>query len=101
MPPPPLRHDYSGRVAVAVVGVVFIGLVVAAALILFLVAFVAPRRSRRAQGKVDDTLESAQRKAGEASAPLTDLASKSFGNSRKATNKSANAGRKSRFKLPF
>ena len=87
--------------ALAVVGMVLIALVVAAALVLFFLAFVAPRRSRRAQGKIDGTLESAQRKAADASAPLTDLAARSFGDSRKATNKSANAGRKSRFKPPF
>jgi hypothetical protein len=50
---------------------------------------------------VDRTLGAGQRAGGKAPGLLGRLFSKSFGTSRKATNKSASAGRRGRGKLPL
>jgi hypothetical protein len=50
---------------------------------------------------VDRTLGVGQRAGGKAPGPLGRLFSKSFGHSRRATNKSASLGRRGRGKLPL
>jgi hypothetical protein len=50
---------------------------------------------------VDRTLGVGQRAGGKAPGPIGRLFSKSFGTSRKATNKSASTGRRARGKLPL
>jgi len=80
---------------------VFIGLVVAAVILLFLFAFVAPRLSWWPQRGVDKALGSGARGAGKAPGKTGRWLAKPFTKSRQATDKSASAGRKSRAKLPF
>ena len=72
-----------------------------ACLLLLVLAFLVPRLSRGPQRGVDRTLGTAQRTGERAPGPLGRLFSKSFGTSRRATNKSAEAGRKGRGKLPL
>ena len=78
-----------------------IGIIVAICLLLLVLAFLAPRLSRGPQRGVDATLGVGQRAGGKVPGPLGKLFSKSFGSSRKATNRSAGAGRKGRGKLPL
>ena len=68
---------------------------------LLVLAFLVPRLSQGPQRGVDKTLGVGQRTGGKAPGPIGRLFSKSFGTSRKATNKSAGAGRKGRGKLPL
>jgi hypothetical protein len=75
--------------------------IVAVCLLLLVLGFLVPRLSRGPQRGVDATLGVGQRAGGKAPGPIGKLFSKSFGSSRKATNKSAGAGRKSRGKLPL
>jgi hypothetical protein len=75
--------------------------IVAVCVILLVLAFLVPRLSRGPQRGVDKTLGVGQRAGGKAPGLLGKLFSKSFGSSRKATNKSASSGRKARGKLPF
>jgi Family of unknown function (DUF6411) len=77
--------------------VVIIGVCV----LLLVLGFLIPRLSRGPQRGVDKTLGVGQRAGGKAPGPLGRLLSKSFGTSRKATNRSAKAGRKGRGKLPL
>jgi hypothetical protein len=84
-----------GWAIVIVVTVVF-------CVVLFLLGFFSPRRGWRAQNDVDHALHKGEDKAGDKAPDAVDgWARKPFETSRKATDKSAEAGRKSRFKLPF
>jgi hypothetical protein len=78
-----------------------IGGIIAVCVVLLVLAFLLPRLSSGPQRGVDRTLGAGQRAGGKAPGPLGRLFSKSFGTSRKATNKSASAGRKGRGKLPL
>ena len=75
--------------------------IIAVCVLLLALGFLLPRLSRGPQRGVDSTLGVGQRAGGKAPGPLGRLFSKSFGSSRKATNKSAGAGRKGRGKLPL
>ncbi len=75
--------------------------IVAVCVLLLVLGFLVPRLSRGPQRGVDATLGAGQHAGGKAPGPLGKLFSKSFGSSRKATNKSAGAGRKGRGKLPL
>ena len=75
--------------------------IIAVCILLLVLAFLLPRLSRGPQRGVDATLGVGQQAGGKAPGPLGKLFSKSFGTSRKATNKSAGAGRKGRGKLPL
>jgi hypothetical protein len=75
--------------------------IVAVCVLLLVLGFLVPRLSRGPQRGVDATLGVGQRAGGKAPGPIGRLFSKSFGSSRKATNKSAGAGRKGRSKLPL
>jgi hypothetical protein len=68
--------------------------------ILLVLAFLLPRLSRHPQRGVDRTLGVGQRAGGSAPGALGRLLQKPFSSSRKATNKSAAAGRRGRSKLP-
>ena len=78
-----------------------IGIIVAVCIILLILAFLLPRLSRHPQRGVDRTLGVGQSAGGKAPGPIGKLFSKSFGTSRKATNKSASTGRKARDKMPL
>ncbi len=78
-----------------------IGIIIAVCVILLVLGFLVPRLSAGPQRGVDRTLGVGQRAGGKAPGPIGRLFSKSFGTSRKATNKSASTGRKGRGKLPF
>jgi Family of unknown function (DUF6411) len=78
---------------IAIIAVVCVALLV--------LAFLMPRLSGHPQRGVDRTLGLGQRAGGKAPGPIGRLFSKSFGSSRKATNKSASTGRKARSKLPL
>ncbi len=78
-----------------------IGAIIAVCIILLILAFLLPRLSSGPQKGVDRTLGVGQRAGGKAPGPIGKLFSKSFGTSRKATNKSASTGRKGRSKLPL
>ena len=78
-----------------------IAIIVAVCVVLLVLAFLMPRLSGHPQRGVDRTLGVGQRAGGKAPGILGRLFSKSFGTSRRATNKSASAGRKGRRKLPF
>ena len=77
-----------------------IGAIVAVCVVLFLLALLAPRLSTWPQRGVSRTLGAGARGGSKAPGPLGRLLGKSFSTSRKATNKSADAGRKTRGKLP-
>jgi hypothetical protein len=62
---------------------------------------VLPGLSRQPQRGVDRTLGVGQRTGGKAPGPIGRLFSKSFGMSRRATNKSAETGRRGRSKTPL
>jgi hypothetical protein len=76
-------------------------IIVAVCVVLLVLAFLLPKLSQGPQRGVDKTLGVGQRTGGKAPGPLGKLFSKSFGTSRKATNKSASSGRKGRGKLPL
>jgi len=78
-----------------------IAIIVAVCIILLILGFLVPRLSRGPQRGVDRTLGVGQRAGGKAPGPIGRLFSKSFGSSRKATNKSASTGRQARGKLPL
>jgi hypothetical protein len=87
----------------AVLGwVVVIGVTILFCIILFLLSFAVPWRGWRAQRDVDEALVKGENKAGDKAPDAVDAwVRKPFETSRRATGKSAEAGRKSRFKLPF
>ena len=78
-----------------------IAAIVAACIVLLVLGFLLPRLSIWPQRGVDRTLGAGQRTGGRAPGPIGKLFSKSFGTSRKATNKSASTGRRARGKLPL
>jgi hypothetical protein len=78
-----------------------IAIIVAVCIILLVLAFLVPRLSRHPQRGVDRTLGVGQRAGGKAPGPIGKLFSKSFGTSRRATNKSASVGRRGRGKMPL
>lgn len=78
-----------------------IGIIVAVCILLLILGFLLPRLSHGPQKGVDRTLGVGQRQGGKAPGPIGKLFSKSFGTSRKATNKSAQTGRKGRGKMPL
>jgi hypothetical protein len=78
-----------------------IAIIVAVCIILLVLAFLMPRLSSHPQRGVDRTLGVGQRAGGKAPGLLGRLFSKSFGTSRKATNRSAATGRRARGKLPL
>jgi hypothetical protein len=75
--------------------------IVVVCVVLLILAFLLPRLSRHPQRGVDKTLGVGQRAGGAAPGPLGRLLQKPFSSSRKATNKSASAGRRGRGKLPL
>jgi Family of unknown function (DUF6411) len=75
--------------------------IVAVCIVLLVLGFLLPRLSFWPQRGVDRTLGAGQRTGGKAPGPIGKLFSKSFGTSRKATNKSASTGRRGRDKLPL
>ncbi len=78
-----------------------IAILVAVCIVLLVLAFLLPRLSIWPQRGVDRTLGAGQRAGGKGPGPIGKLFSKSFGTSRKATNKSASTGRRARSKLPL
>jgi Family of unknown function (DUF6411) len=78
-----------------------VAIIVAVCVVLLILAFLLPRLSRHPQRGVDRTLGVGQAAGGRAPGPLGRLFSKSFGMSRRATNKSAETGRKGRGKRPL
>jgi hypothetical protein len=78
-----------------------IAIIVGVCVILLILGFLLPRLSIWPQRGVDRTLGTGQRAGGKAPGFLGRLFSKSFGSSRKATNRSASAGRRGRGKLPL
>jgi Family of unknown function (DUF6411) len=75
--------------------------VIAFCVLLFAIAFLFPRLSRKVERGGDAPLGVGQRAASEAPGRLGRWFQKPFSSSRKAVHKSGSAGRKSRFKLPF
>ena len=78
-----------------------IAAIVAVCIVLLILGFLLPRLSIWPQRGVDRTLGAGQRTGGKAPGPIGKLFSKSFGTSRKATNKSASTGRRARGKMPL
>lgn len=74
--------------------------VVAICVILFLLALLMPRLSRKPQSAVDRGFGAGARAAGKAPGPLGRWLPKPFRSSRRAADKSAAAGRKTRAKIP-
>jgi hypothetical protein len=79
---------------------VLIAAIVAVCIVLLVLAFLLPRLSRHPQRGVDKSLSAGQSAGAKAPGFLGRLLQKPFSSSRKATNKSAAAGRKGRGKLP-
>ncbi|MEJ7717285.1 MAG: DUF6411 family protein [Thermoleophilaceae bacterium] len=79
----------------------FIAVVAVICVVLLVLAFLVPALSRHPQKGVDKTLGKGQKGAGKAPGALGRWAQKPFSSSRRATNKSAQAGRKGRGKLPL
>jgi hypothetical protein len=77
-----------------------IAIIVGICIVLLVLAFLVPRFTGPQRG-VDQTLGVGQQAGGKAPGILGRFFSKSFGTSRKATNKSAATGRKGRGKMPF
>ena len=69
--------------------------------VLLVLAFLVPRLSRGPQQGVDRSLGIGQRAGSKAPGFLGRLLQKPFSSSRRATNKSAGAGRRARGKLPL
>jgi Family of unknown function (DUF6411) len=78
-----------------------IAIIVGVCILLLVLGFLVPRLSSGPQRGVDRSLGVGQRAGGKAPGPIGRLFSKSFGTSRKATNKSASLGRRGRGKLPL
>jgi hypothetical protein len=78
-----------------------IAAIIAFCVLLFVIAVLAPRASRKVERGGDAPLGVGQRAAGEAPGKLGRWFQKPFSTSRKAVHKSGSAGRKTRFKLPF
>jgi hypothetical protein len=78
-----------------------VAIIVGVCVVLLLLAFLLPRLSRGPQRGVDRTLGVGQRTGGKAPGPIGRLLSRSFGASRRATNRSASTGRRARGKSPL
>jgi hypothetical protein len=78
-----------------------IAIIAAVCVVLLVLAFLLPRLSHGPQKGVDKSLGAGQRAGGKAPGFLGRLFQKPFSSSRKATNKSANLGRKGRGKMPL
>jgi hypothetical protein len=92
-----------GVVVLAIIGwILLLAVTIVICVVLFALGFLAPLRGWRAQRDVDDALVKGEDKADDKSPDaLTDWVRKPFQTSRVAAGKSAEAGRRSRFKLPF
>jgi uncharacterized protein DUF6411 len=75
--------------------------IIAICIVLLVLAFLLPRLSRHPQHGVDKVLGTGQKGAGSAPGKLGHWLQKPFQTSRKATNKSAEAGREGRGKMPL
>jgi hypothetical protein len=75
--------------------------IAAVCVVLLVLGFLLPRLSRYPQRGVEKTLGAGQRAGGKAPSPLSRLLQKPFSTSRKATSRSASAGRRGRSKLPL
>ena len=75
--------------------------VIGVCIVLAVLAFLVPRLSSGPQKGVDRTLGAGQSGASKAPGALGRWLQKPFSSSRKATNKSASAGRRGRSKMPF
>jgi hypothetical protein len=78
-----------------------IGGVIALCVILFLLALIAPRLSRRPQRGVDRAFGLGARGGSQAPGKLGRWLAKPFTTGRKASDRSADAGRETRGKLPL
>ena len=78
-----------------------LGIIIAVCIVLLILGFLVPRLSRHPQRGVDRTLGVGQKAGGKAPGIVGRLFSKTFGTSRKATNRSAQTGRRGRGKLPL
>ncbi|HKG40382.1 MAG TPA: DUF6411 family protein [Conexibacter sp.] len=78
-----------------------IAAIIAICIVLAILAFLLPRLSSGPQRGVDKSLGVGQHGAAHAPEKLGTWLQKPFQSSRKATNKSASAGRKGRGKMPF
>jgi len=78
-----------------------IAAIIAFCILLFLVAILFPRMSRKMERGGDAPLGVGQRAASEAPGPFGRWLQKPFGKSRKAVHKSGSAGRRTRSKLPL
>jgi hypothetical protein len=77
-----------------------IAIIAAVCVVLLVLAFLVPRLSRGPQKGVDRSLGVGQSGASKAPGALGRWLQKPFSSSRKATNKSASAGRRGRGKMP-
>jgi hypothetical protein len=75
--------------------------VIALCIVLLVLAFLAPRLSRHPQRGASAALGVGARGGSKAPGPLGKLFSKPFRSSQKAVNRSGDAGRKGRSKLPL
>jgi hypothetical protein len=78
-----------------------IAVIAGVCVILLVLAFLLPRLSGHPQRGVDRTLGAGQSTAGRAPGFIGRLLQRPFGSSRRATNRSASAGRRARGKLPL
>jgi hypothetical protein len=78
-----------------------LAIIIGVCVILLILGFLVPRLSRKPQRGVDRTLGAGQQAGSHAPGILGRLFSKGFGTSRKATNRSAAAGRRGRSKTPL
>jgi hypothetical protein len=80
---------------------VTIAVIIGICVVLLALAFLLPRLSRHPQRGVDRALGAGQRAGGSAPGAAGRLLQKPFGSSRRATSRSAAAGRRARSKLPL
>jgi hypothetical protein len=78
-----------------------IAIIIGACVLLLVLGFLLPRLSRWPQRGVDRSIGVGQRAGGKAPGPIGRLLSRSFGASRRATNKSAVTGRRARSRTPL
>jgi hypothetical protein len=77
------------------------GIIVAAAVALFLLGFVAPHLSEKEEYRLDRLLVKGASEARHVPGKAGDLLAKPFTTARKAADKSTAEGRKARWRLPF
>jgi hypothetical protein len=75
-------------------------ILVVGCIVLFFAGLISPLRSKRLQAWYDRLLRRGERKSGESAGRLGDVTEKSLRGSRRAGDRSAEAGRKLRGKLP-